>query len=65
MNQGEVESYSLLYGSNASDSGLLVNGMEVTYKTSLEGGSTSRTLVLYTTMGQNLSIDAPNFFITH
>ena len=34
MNQGEVESYSLLYGSNASDSGLLVNGMEVTYKTS-------------------------------
>lgn len=34
MNQGEVESYSLLYGSSASDSGLLVNGMEVTYKTS-------------------------------
>lgn len=31
MNQGEVESYGLLYGSNASDSGLLVNGMEVTY----------------------------------
>lgn len=30
-----------------------------------EGDSTSRTLVLYTSMGQNLSIDAPNFFITH